>query len=91
MKDNKYLDLNSQYAILPLLRSKGVTQEIMDLSTGSSSSRARISKEAVADINLPLEYFDNKEELEKRSYRILHGANQIFDQLKDFNKMLNGL
>lgn len=91
LKDNKYLDLNSQYAILPLLRSKGVTQEIMDLSTGSSSSRARISKEAVADINLPLEYFDNKEELEKRSYRILHGANQIFDQLKDFNKMLNGL
>lgn len=89
LKDNKYLDLNSQYAILPLLRSKAVTQEIMGLATGSSSSRARISRESVADINLPLEYFEDKEELEKKSYQILDGANQIFDQLKDFNEMLN--
>lgn len=88
-KENKYLSFEEKYAVLPLLRSEYVTNQVMSLATGSSSSRSRISSNALEGINLPKDYFKNENDLKKRSNQILDRTNELFIALDNIDKILN--
>lgn len=88
-KDNKFLSKSSQYAILPLLRSKKVTDQVISLATGSSSSRARISDSSLEKVILPKEYFEKGNKLDQVSDEVLKETNEVFEILGKLDQIMN--
>ena len=55
IKSNPYIDLDDQYALCAILQSSHVNNQIVRLSTGSSSSRARVQEEdLLSDVYIPI-------------------------------------
>lgn len=87
-KDNIYFDKSEQYAILPILRSKEITDKIMLMSTGSSSSRARVSMESISKLQIPVELI-NKELSKGKSDKLLDTANNILGSVINYQDLFN--
>lgn len=88
-KQNKYLPFESRYAIIPILRSDVITRKICALSTGSSSSRARISADELKKVVIPLEFLDNDEKLAETSDKIKNANDQQWSSITTMNGILN--
>ena len=55
IKDNPYISEKNRYVLCPILQSEYVKSQIIRLSTGSSSSRARVQEEdLLADVYIPI-------------------------------------
>lgn len=76
--DNEYLDGDARYAIISILRDPEITKQICSVSTGSSSSRARISKESLENIRIPLKMLSNRAALQKKSDEICQAINELW-------------
>lgn len=87
-KNNPYLSENERFLIIPILRSEKITQSILLKSTGSSSSRARISKDSLKEIQIPIQML-TMENKEKKSNTILNAANMIWESTTKLNNLFN--
>lgn len=85
-KTNSYFDKSEQYAILPILRSKEITEKIMLMSTGSSSSRARVSIESILRLQIPVKLI-NKELSKGKSDVLLETANNILGSVINYQNL----
>lgn len=55
IKPNPYIELDDQYALCAILQSSHVNNQIVRLSTGSSSSRARVQEDdLLSDVYIPI-------------------------------------
>ena len=55
IKDNPYISKENQYALCAILQSSHVNSQIVRLSTGSSSSRARVQEnDLLSDVYIPI-------------------------------------
>ena len=55
LKPNKYIDYQDRYVLCAILQSSHVHNQIVRLSTGSSSSRARVQEDdLLADVYIPI-------------------------------------
>ena len=77
-KDNAYINEKNKYVICALLQNENVIKQIVRLSTGSSSSRARVQVEDLLnDVYIPI----LSEKAQKRiSDSIYQMSKEIWDQ-----------
>ena len=84
-KENDHLSFDDRHAIIPLLRDASFTEAIMLKSTGSSSSRARVAPEAVADLPVPLDYF-SRPDLASIAQTMRDAADAYWDAVAAMNE-----
>lgn len=81
-KDNEYIDQADRYVLVALLQSKVVIEQVVRLSTGSSSSRARVQAEdLLSDVFVPI--LDKKIQ-RQISMSIYDISNKIWEQAQNF-------
>ena len=88
-KRNSYLRKECQYAIIPFLRSNIMTQKISLLSTGSSSSRARLDINSLKKLRIPIDVIQKINKDEMKSQFLNKKANDLFVALSDYNKLFD--
>lgn len=67
-KQNQYISRENRYALCPILQSQHVTDQIVRLSTGSSSSRARVQiEDLLSDVFVPIPNEDLQGQLSKKA------------------------
>lgn len=77
-KENEYIKSENKYVICALLQNENVTRQIVRLSTGSSSSRARVQVEDLLnDVYIPV--LDEKKQ-KKISDSIYNSTKRIWNQ-----------
>lgn len=85
-KDNPYIDEKDQYLIIPILRSSAVTKKIMMMATGSSSSRARISIDALRKLEISIPVLQ-RVLANGDSKQLLTQANNILQSVFDYQQL----
>lgn len=90
-KDNDTLPYESRYAIIPILRSNEITQQICNLSTGSSSSRARISSDNLAELRIPRHLLQNDDILKEQSTDIQMATDAYWDAINSVNHVMDSI
>lgn len=64
LKKNPYIKNDVKYCLVPILQSEHVKNQIIRLSTGSSSSRARVQKEDILEnVFIPIPDFEIQQKL----------------------------
>ena len=83
-KENSYISKDNKYVICALLQNENVKRQIIRLSTGSSSSRARVqADDLLNDVYIPV--LDDK--IQKRiSNSIYNSTRQVWDQAQKLLK-----
>ena len=87
-KSNDFIPFKSRYAIIPILRSKAITQQICNLSTGSSSSRARISVTALKGLRIPKMLLTDQGKLNNQSKVIRKSTNTFWRAIHSVNAIM---
>lgn len=77
IKDNGYIRENYSSALVPILRSDIVKRQIVRLGVGSSSSRARVYPEDLANIRVPI---PDENVLEKLSQLTNSNTNKLWQE-----------
>lgn len=90
-KSNTILPYESRYAIIPILRSDAMTQLICNLSTGSSSSRARISVDGLKELRIPRGLLQNQEVAKEQSKDIKTATDAYWDAIKSVNHVMDSI
>ena len=66
IKDNPYISYENRFALCAILQSSHVNNQIVRLSTGSSSSRARVQEnDLLSDVYIPIPDVSQQEKLSK--------------------------
>lgn len=79
-KENSHLASDNRYAIVPLLRDASFTESLVLKATGSSSSRARVSAEAVSELPIPHDFF-TRADLAEVAQTVLTAANAYWNAM----------
>lgn len=83
-KENEYIKAENKYVICALLQNENVTRQIVRLSTGSSSSRARVQvDDLLNDVYIPI--LDEKGQ-KKISDSIYNSMKQVWNQAQKLLK-----
>lgn len=83
-KDNEYIKAENKYVLCALLQNENVTRQIVRLSTGSSSSRARVQvDDLLNDVYIPIL---GETEQKKISDSIYNSTKQIWNQAQKLLK-----
>lgn len=83
-KENEYIKEKNRYVICALLQNENVTRQIVRLSTGSSSSRARVQVEDLLnDVYVPVL---NEQDQKEISDSICNSMKQVWDQAQELLK-----
>lgn len=90
-KNNNYLRFKARYAIIPILRSDAITQQICNLSTGSSSSRARISIDALSQLQIPHLLLQNQTDAQNQAKSIQEATNKYWDAIRSVNNVMDSI
>ena len=90
-KDNNHLPYESRYAIIPILRSDAITQQICNLSTGSSSSRARISVDSLKELQIPTHLLGNRHIAEEQSKNIQIATDAYWNAINSVNHVMESI
>lgn len=90
-KPNDYIPFEARFAIIPILRSEYVTQQICNLSTGSSSSRARISVSSLEGLRIPSNLLQNQTRLQKQSETIRNATNTFWEAIRSVNSVMESI
>lgn len=85
-RENKYLNREEMYIIIPILRSEELTEQIMMLSTGSSSSRARINIKNVENLEIPIKFIKQAKRNKDFSLKICDTSNEILKLIIEYEK-----
>ncbi len=86
--ENSFLSKEEQFAIVPLLRSEELTDQLVTIATGSSSSRARVYSDSLSDLRLPKDFFEQNN-LANLSHAIPIKADKIFQAMMDYANLIN--
>lgn len=90
-KPNDYIPFEARFAIIPILRSEYITQQICNLSTGSSSSRARISVSSLKGLRIPSNLLQNQTRLQKQSETIQNATNTFWEAIRSVNSVMESI
>lgn len=83
-KKNTYINEKNKYVICALLQNENVIKQIVRLSTGSSSSRARVQVEDLLnDVYIPILSEDSQKQISDSIYKI---SKEIWDQAQKLLK-----
>lgn len=88
-KENAHLTWEDRYAIIPILRSDLITQKICWLSTGSSSSRARISTSSLRTLSIPKKLLQDKRTIKRRSEAIVQATDDCWHAICTVNGIMD--
>lgn len=94
-KENKYIDFDNRFVLCAILQSENVIKQIVRLSTGSSSSRARVQVEDLLnDVYIPVLDETLQEEISKSTYdtsrKIWKQAQKFLQSYEKNQKLLGG-
>lgn len=92
-KDNEYIDEKDRYILVQILQSEHVKNQIIRLSTGSSSSRARVQPDSLLDevyVSLPSK--KAQKEISQKTYQNAMNywitSQQLLDDYADIQNLL---
>ena len=93
-KENKYIDFDNRFVLCAILQNENIIKQIVRLSTGSSSSRARVQVEDLLnDVYIPVLDETLQEKISKSTYdtsRKIWKQSQKFLQSYEKNQKLLG-
>lgn len=94
-KDNEYIDADSKYVICAMLQNQNVTRQIVRLSTGSSSSRARVQvDDLLNDVYIPILDAEVQKQISVSMYNsmceVWKQAQKLLEIYEENQKLLGG-
>lgn len=88
-KENEHLSCDDRHAIIPLLRDPAVCEPLILTGTGSSSSRSRITDEAIASLPIPKAYFE-RDDLSDVASHVRDAANGYWTAMTRMGEVVGG-